>query len=409
MNLLKDIERKIRLAIRGRQKKRQFIDAVRDSARAHIGTQLINGQSRESQFIAAVRDVMEADIAIHVTGGLGDLIVVARFLRDFLQSIGGATFVILYNEPDIANMVFASVPGYRKSFHEIYFGDVKDSFRYAFTINQFFFVDRLDEAKSAFVRDHERHADIVSKVNHIAAKQEPVNRLKDNHPFLDGALGHYASFKGFGRSQFLHYLAGIDYGGDQLAIDYDAAAPERFGLVPGQYITVHNGYDDAMAGHRKRTTKVYPGWNNVIAILKRSGFNELSFVQIGTPKTSELIDSADVDLVGKTSLREAVALVANSAFHLDNEGGFVHVASAFGRRSCVVFGPTSVDYFGYRDNINIRPRECGDCWWVERTWMINCARGLDEPVCMSTHEPEAIAAEIMTALKWKVDKLRLIE
>jgi hypothetical protein len=75
----------------------------------------------------------------------------------------------------------------------------------------------------------------------------------------------------------------------------------------------------------------------------------------------------------------------------------VHIARTLGVKSCVIFGPTSIDYFAYPDNINIRPTLCGGCWWINSTWMDACPRGFEMAPCMSTQKPEDIVAAIEAA------------
>jgi hypothetical protein len=62
-------------------------------------------------------------------------------------------------------------------------------------------------------------------------------------------------------------------------------------------------------------------------------------------------------------------------------------------RGCVLFGPTLADYFAYPMNINLRPAECGGCWWINQTWMDQCPRGFPEAVCMTGHDPEHVGRD----------------
>src|SRR5262249_20404119 len=146
----------------------------------------------------------------------------------------------------------------------------------------------------------------------------------------------------------------------------------------------------------KQATKCYPHFDEIIRRLK-SRFPHLTTVQIGAT-TSVPIAGIDLDLVNRTTLWEVAEVVRNARLHLDNEGGLVHLAAAMGTRSCVVFGPTSTDYFGYVDNINVRPRFCGGCWWTNETWMDQCPRGFSEARCMTEQDPGDIAREIISHL-----------
>jgi len=344
--------------------------------------------------LASAGIVENDDGAILITGGLGDLIVIARFMRDLLQHLGGGEFSIFYSSPSVAEMVFRSVPGFKGAYPSHFYKYAKDVCLYGLKINQFIYVEKWPGHRALANADTKIY-ELVRILEAYEKKIEPLDVVRAHHPFLDGTLGRYAAIKGRSRNDFLHYVTGVGYGGDKLALSRDESILERHGLIAGRYITIHNGYDEAMQGAPgRRATKAYPGWSDVISHLMENFGGDFKFVQIGTAKTSEPISGVDVNLIGKTSLMEALGLLANTAFHLDNEGGFVHAAAAFGKRSCVVFGPTSVDYFGYSSNLNFAPLQCGDCWWSEKTWMMACPKGDLAPICMSAYDAEVLARNI---------------
>jgi hypothetical protein len=123
----------------------------------------------------------------------------------------------------------------------------------------------------------------------------------------------------------------------------------------------------------------------------------LIFVQVGAG-TSEKITECDIDLIGETTLSEVAGLLSKAAFHIDNEGGLVHLARCYGVRCGVVFGPTPADYFAYPGNVNISPPICGNCWWMTRTWMDACAKGYSAPRCMVEQDPALVADRILAGL-----------
>jgi hypothetical protein len=355
---------------------------------------LLERAASKQRFRAKISGEARPAFAFLVTGGIGDLIVTARFVRDFLASVGGGKFDVYFDSPADADMIYRAIPGYRQSLGPNLIKYSKRLYAYFFELNQFIkLIFRISPLIAHFDAGC-RHDLVKQKLNSILIRTDPISLLAEQHPFLDGQLGRYAVYKGRGRRDFLHYLADIPYRGDLFPLDADVAAAKRFGLSPDGFVTLHTGYDGAMSGARKTATKVFRDWSKVIEILRAKGFS-LPIVQIGAPGTSDPIANVDVDLVGRTSLSDAKSLVAASAFHCDNEGGFVHIAAAFGKKCCVIFGPTDVDFFSYPDNLNIRPRKCGGCWWSERSWMTDCPRGDDYPVCMSSHDAEAIAAALL--------------
>ena len=82
-------------------------------------------------------------------------------------------------------------------------------------------------------------------------------------------------------------------------------------------------------------------------------------------------------------------VLKNTLFHLDIEGGLVHIATQLGTKCIVLFGPTVKEYYGYEENINISVGTCHNCWGLY-TDVNRCARGMAEPECMYSIQPELV-------------------
>jgi ADP-heptose:LPS heptosyltransferase len=130
----------------------------------------------------------------------------------------------------------------------------------------------------------------------------------------------------------------------------------------------------------------------------RQRFPNLCIVQLGI-QTSTVLAEVNVDLINQTTLSESAEILRHSTLHIDNESGLVHLAASLGVKSCVLFGPTSVAFFGYAANINIAPQFCGNCWWMSKDWMVDCFRGFGEPRCLTEQPPEAVATVILSCLE----------
>jgi ADP-heptose:LPS heptosyltransferase len=220
-----------------------------------------------------------------------------------------------------------------------------------------------------------------------------------HHPLMDAALARKAVFMGMNRHNFLHGMSGIAYGGDVFPVATDTAALEKFGLTGKRYVTIHNGFDlkqERLVGKGKRATKCYPHFNEVVAGL-RHRFPGLCVVQLGAT-TSAPVAGVDLALLGRAALPETAEILRNSALHIDNESGLVHLAACLGVKSCVIFGPTDPDFFSYEGNINLRPPFCDGCWWVTDDWMVTCPRGFGEARCMSEQRPETVIEAIASHL-----------
>jgi len=332
-------------------------------------------------------------IAVLVTGGIGDYIVVARFLRDLAAAIEPVRFDVYCARPEAGDWVFASIPGFRRCYCELLFqaDSVISLYPLAMRVSQFVIVD-AEKANWRRLREFRRLAQAADRIMHFRGK---IDLFVQRHPTLDGYLAQKAVYANRTRENFLHAIAGIAYGGPRLELSADASILADIGLGDCPYVTINNGFDAEFIVTRKLATKCYPHCDELVGLF-RGAFPGVTVVQIGA-STSTSIAGADVNLVDKTSLAETAALVKHAGLHIDNEGGLVHIAQACGTRCCVIFGPTSLPYFAYPDNINISPTFCGGCWWTNETWMDMCPRGFATARCMSEQKPAAIISQIAQA------------
>lgn len=338
-----------------------------------------------------------ARLSVFVGGGLGDHLLSARFLRDMLKHVGGnVSFDVHTSRPSIAHWMFSAIPGFSRAIETEF--NVHGNFFSALLGCYDYRVDLMTYLSIKRGRGGRRHGKIEEILKRCELEAKAIEPYIKAHPLLDGALGHHAAYKGRTRHDYLHSMAGIDYVSNHLYVDCESSVLAKHGLVGTQYITVHNGYDEhaAFASSDGTSTKVYRRLNEVISGLKRQR-PDIKVVQLGAT-TSSLMAEADLNLINRTTLREAAAILRGATFHVDNESGLVHLATAIGTKCCVVFGPTLAEYFGYPSNINIKPKACGGCWWTERNWMARCPKNQDSPECMASHSPDEIGAAILRAL-----------
>lgn len=331
-------------------------------------------------------------IAVTMDGGLGDYIIAARALRDLAKELPGFTFHVYAKNETVARWVVSSNPACTHFLHPK--GNMKLlSFVYAAKVRLLTFA-----AFDSLVSENASLRTMHSRVRELGMR---IHRITDQYPHLDGYLGRYACIKGLKRHNFVHHMLGIAYGGDELPlVVQEPEVPLERGAA---YITISNGFDVNTvrhSGNTKTATKVYPHFQDLVYLLKHK-FPHVKIVQIGNSSSLPL-QGTDLNLVSKTSLPEAAAILKGSLLHIDNEGGLVHLARTLGTQCCVIFGPTDLEYFGYEANINIPPAECGNCWWMEPTWMSRCIRGFSKPQCLSNRTPVYIAETVASNLEKKL-------
>lgn len=331
-------------------------------------------------------------IAIKLTGGLGDYILAARYLRDLAASVEPFRFDVYCTSPDMAQWIFESLPGLRAAYSEFIFDELKGTYPLALWITQFIVV-YSEAAHWSAIRECRKLCSAIQNAIRFRPKIAP---LIDAHPYMDGYLAQKAIYMNLSRQNFVHGMTKTPYGGDAFDIAVSHEALSRYGLQADHYLTIHNGFDPSFVITASTATKCYARFDEVVRHIKLK-LPWLPVVQLGA-SNSQPIAGVDLDLIDKVTIQEAAGVLKQSRFHIDIESGLVHLASCFSVRSCVLFGPTPADYFGYAKNINLRPSECGGCWWINQTWMDQCPRQFSEPACMTAHDPDNVAATIIEAL-----------
>ena len=169
---------------------------------------------------------------------------------------------------------------------------------------------------------------------------------------------------------------------------------DQNGLEKKRYITFQRGI--AGAGEYTRLWSL-ENYKAVVNWLKNS-YPEYRLVQLGRTDTLE-IEGIDLDLRGKTSFEELKNILKYALIHIDGDCGMVHVRHYLqGGVSIVLFGPTSPDYIGYPENINLRADGCpGFCEWISNDWQEKCIRGYKDLPCMV--KPEIVIEKIKSILE----------
>ncbi len=171
---------------------------------------------------------------------------------------------------------------------------------------------------------------------------------------------------------------------------------KKIGLNPGEYVTIHRGADVA---HGDYSVKMWPleYYSKLINKIKEH-YPDITIVQLGISENRcPKVDGVDMYLVGKTNLEQVKLLLKNAFTHIDVEGGMAHIRHALcGKPSIILFGPTSPDFYGYSENINIvSTRCCNFCEWVTPNWNEKCIKGDVKNECMYSIAPERVFMEFV--------------
>ena len=156
-----------------------------------------------------------------------------------------------------------------------------------------------------------------------------------------------------------------------------------------KYITFNCGADmRRITEEDEFPTKVWPvGYFEELIKLINKRFPQYEIIQLGAKNTAK-VNGASRHILGE-NMELVKHIVANSELHIDDEGGLVHLATAFGTKCIVLFGPTPKDLLGYPQNINLSTDVCRGCFPLGK-WNAKCALGMRKPKCMYSLTPELV-------------------
>ncbi len=342
-------------------------------------------------------------IAVHLGGGIGDVIMGCLFVKRFAQKLDCS------HELDV--------------FFGQSFGVISPLLKSQKYITNFYNIKEFSQYKYDFVLVLDVQFPIVKKYN-----RKKVERLS---PFLSD---YAKKLRQFVDSDFIlafsayytfihqHWLlingltriTGMDVYGmlgiradDTLEIPLadEAATLSKLGLADAKYITMSRSGD---VRNKNANSTRYWGVEKygALAALLKARYPDLKIVQIGGPN-SLAIENTDADFAGKISFEETLVVLKNATLHIDSESGYVHLRHFLsGKRSAVMFGPTAVETRGYPENINIRSSVCNCrfCEWINGDrWQVCCPRSQSEiSPCMQDISPEFVAEKIDGYLNGKL-------
>jgi heptosyltransferase I len=167
------------------------------------------------------------------------------------------------------------------------------------------------------------------------------------------------------------------------------------GLGEGQaYIVVGPG--------TRWETKQWPVEHFVAAVTAIGNQTQLPIILTGMPEEREVAEriaagtsARVVNIVGKTSLPEMIALIAGAAAVLMHDSGPMHLATALGRPMLAIYGPTNparTGPYGRADTVARLDLPCSPCYLKK---VADCPYGHR---CMRELRPEVVAEQICRAV-----------
>lgn len=200
-------------------------------------------------------------------------------------------------------------------------------------------------------------------------------------------------FRGWNCYSAYNYTGIFRIEDSNVTIPFDETYREQYdALKLKKYITLNFGNGTTSKGNKHSLAKQWPWeyYNQFIEKFK-ARYPKIEIIQIGD-NTTERVIGADRYILGE-SLELVKYILQGALFHLDIEGGLMHLTSQIGTKCIVIYGPTQPDFFGYKNNINIVSEKCGGCYCLYND-TLRCARDLEKPECMWSITPEMVMERV---------------
>jgi len=166
-------------------------------------------------------------------------------------------------------------------------------------------------------------------------------------------------------SEAFCYIYNVPYYDDNIKVyiteDEDKEAKKFLKSFPKDVILIHpcgammNYNPTVKLTSNKDWFDVY--WKKLVSLLNKDFY----VVQLGGPLEKE-IEGVETYLMGKTSIRQTMALVKNALTYVSIDSFIGHVGPSVGKSGVVLFGRSNVYIFGHNLNINV---------WVDNSCELN--------------------------------------
>ena len=335
----------------------------------------------------AVEENGKQPIAIRMNGGFGDYIIAKNKVREVAQWDENITIDIFVESKmlEYARVLFSDLPKIHGIIGNIgIYHAKKEEYLVAFLFSAVLAIDSVNERKLA---------EAGSLGETIIAVREQVSKYY-SRGLIPWAI-HFARCEKDGLNCYTSYNRYIKFNVKDVNVSIpmlDEFHEPFCNLCLGEYVVFNYGSDRKGLNDDAVSAKVWPlEYYSRLAKLFKSQYPRISLVQIGLRDTPK-ISGMDKYIFGE-SIELIKYVLKNAMLHVDCEGGMVHLATQLGTKCVVLFGPTPIKYYAYRDNINILSEVCSNCSWLSMDFY-SCYRKLEKPECMWSITPERVMKAI---------------
>lgn len=326
-------------------------------------------------------------IALRMSYGLGDCIMQKKIFEELVK-IEPKCLIDIYvgvGGKEAVEAVYGEEPNLNRFFENAYSEYEHNYLNYDISlwVTHVIQVDKVD-------------IDKIKKVNPVLAqKMILLSKRTAEYNIKASSLQEYSihfarcKFGGYNCYSAYNYQDVFDIKDTSVNISLNKSIVPRFkDLNLKSYITINYGW----GGLFSSVAKAWPAqYFEKFTKLFKEKYSNIEIIQLGK-RDALKINGVDRYILGE-DLEFVKYILKNAIFHLDIEGGLVHLATQLGTKSIVLFGPTPVHFFGYKQNINIVSQTCKECYLLFNDHT-KCAKNMKEPECMYSITPEIIMEKI---------------
>lgn len=329
-------------------------------------------------------------LAFYPSGGLGDYIISKVILEECLK-YADCDVTIFADKIEFAKSIYSDVANKYRLWYE--YETVAQYFDLALWVEHFVHVDYI---KGERVRRFSKE---------LAEKCEYIKYKKWHELYVDIEEQWWRERIRFEQCRLLGWDRWTELGMSgvfeinahkvNIPLMPTECIEENLAICAEKYITLNYGSDVMVKGLKQLKLWNPEGYYTLIKIIKRE-YPTIKVLQIGDAK-AERIEGADEYIFGK-SIEYIKHILKNSICHIDCEGGLVHLATQLETKCVVLFGPTPVHMYGYKENINVVSPYCSNCMGLHKMWAYECYRGCKGSPCMDKISPELVFGEVKKVL-----------
>ena len=328
-------------------------------------------------------------MALYLSGGLGDCLIYKRKIEAILAwdsrlvldcYVRDSMLVFMHSffDGEYGDRINAIIGGGRNRYNE-----QKSKYAIAMPLSTDLEIDDLKQEKLQCAPN------LLSLFLLICKQSNRYGNMEQS--FFRGV--HYAQCEKDGLNCYTSYnrYAGFDIQDFHTHIPMRTIWAKKYAALglSQKYVTINYGFDGTPHTPINKSWPLERFTDFVRQFKER--FPQVQVVQVGAA-SFPYIAGCDRAFLGE-SLELVKYILQGAIFHLDIEGGLVHLASQLDTKCVVLFGPTPLHYYSYPQNINIQAGLCHDCCWYTREFQ-ECYRHMSEPECMYSITPELVMEKV---------------